>query len=425
MLSSLFTGVTGLNANGIAISSIGDNISNVNTVGFKASRIAFSDILSQAQGSSQIGRGVAIADISPLFTQGSFETTTNVLDMAIEGEGFFLMNESGTTYYSRAGQFSVDRDGYIVNPGGLKLQGYLYSAAGVATGSLGDVNISSLNSAPNQTANVSISANLNSDLAIPAAFNVNNPSGTSNFSTSLNVYDSLGNSHVITTYFRKSAEAPTGNTWQWYAVVGASDSGSGLTEVQAQGTLSFDTNGKLSSESAITYPTGGFDFSGGAAQNQSVAFNFGTSLAESGTGLDGVTQFGAESAIIFQNQDGYGAGSLKNISISQNGTITGVFTNGQTRLVAQVAVAKFIAPTDLTKMGNNLYAESYDSGGPVIGSPGSGGLGKVLSNTLEMSNVDLAEEFVKMISAQRGFQANARVITTSDDLLQELVNLKR
>ncbi len=425
MLSSLFTGVTGLNANGIAISSIGDNISNVNTVGFKASRMAFSDVLSQAQGSSQIGRGVAVADISPLFTQGSFETTTNVLDMAIEGEGFFLLNESGTTYYSRAGQFSVDRDGYIVNPGGLKLQGYLFSAAGVATGSLGDVNIASLNSAPNQTLNVSVSANLDSSVTIPAAFSISNPSGTSNFSTSLNVYDSLGNSHVVTTYFRKSAEAPTGNTWQWYAVVGANDSGSGLTEVQAQGTLSFDTNGKLSSESAITYPTGGFDFSGGAAQNQTVAFNFGTSLAESGTGLDGVTQFGAQSAIIFQNQDGYGAGSLKNISISQNGIITGVFTNGQTRLVAQVAVAKFIAPTDLTKMGNNLYAESYDSGGPVIGSPGSGGLGKVLSNTLEMSNVDLAEEFVKMISAQRGFQANARVITTSDDLLQELVNIKR
>ncbi len=429
MLTSLFTGISGLNANGVALSAIGDNIANMNTVGFKASRVAFSDILSQtlsgAAGTSQIGRGVLLSDVSPLFTQGSFENTANGLDMAIDGDGFFILNDAGASYYTRAGQFSMDRDGYIVNTEGSRVRGYLYSTGGAPTVALGDISVASLNSPPRATANASISVNLDSRAAIPAAFDVTNPNGTSNFSSSMTVYDSLGNGHLIPVYFRKSVESATGNTWQWFAVVNSSDSASGNTDIQAQGTLDFNTNGALTVESAITYPTGGFDFSGGAAQNQLIAFNFGTSTTEGGSGLDGVTQFGSTSTTIFQSQDGYGAGSLKNVSISQEGVITGIFTNGQTRAVAQIALAKFIAPTGLTKFGRNLYAESFDSGQPIIGVPGGAGLGKVLSNTLELSNVDLAEEFVKMIAAQRGFQANSRIITTTDDLMQELVNLKR
>ncbi len=424
MLTSLFTAVSGMNANGLALSVIGDNIANMNTTGFKASRASFGDVLSQTiMGNAQIGRGVLLSSVMPRFTQGSFESTSNVLDMAVEGDGFFIVNDAGTNFYTRAGQFNIDKDGYLVSSNGMRVQGYTDNASG----GLGAIGVASLNSSPNPTAKATLSANLDSRESIPVAFDVTDPNATSNFSSSITVYDSLGNGHVINIYFRKSAEAPTGNTWEWFAVVNASDSASGSTEIQAQGTLDFDSNGALNLESAITYPlaSGGFDFNGGAAAGQVLDFDFGTSIAEGGTGLEGVTQFGSSSATVFQSQDGYAAGSLKNITVSQDGIITGIFTNGQTRSIGQIALAKFISPTALTKMGQNIYAESFDSGQPIIGTPGGAGLGQLLSNTLELSNVDLAEEFVKMIISQRGFQANSRIITTTDELMQELVNLKR
>lgn len=428
MLTSLFTAVTGMNANGMALSVIGDNVANMNTTGFKASRAAFGDILSQQLGESQVGRGVLLSEVAPEFTQGTFENTASVLDLAVDGDGLFILGDATGTFYSRAGQFSVDKDGYVVNPSGVRLQGYIYSSSGAA-GGLGDINIASINSAPNDTDNVTISANLDSrETVVAGGFDVTDPDNTSNFSSSITVYDSLGNGHVINIYFTKTAEAATGNTWTWNAVVGASDSASGSAEIQANGTLSFDNNGALYDESAATYPlaSGGFDFTGGAATGQIVAFDFGTNInSESGTGLDGTTQFGSESATSFQNQDGYASGSLKSITISEDGIMTGIFTNGQTRAVAQIALARFVAPNQLTKMGNNLYAESTDSGQPVISAPGTSGTGNVLSNTLELSNVDLAEQFVKMILSQRGFQANSRIISASDELMVELVNLKR
>ncbi len=308
------------------------------------------------------------------------------------------------------------------------MQGYLYSATGTLTSVLGDINVSSVNSAPNSTQNVTISANIDSGSTIPAAFDVTDPNNTSNFSTSLVAYDSLGNGHNFNVYLRKDVEAATGNSWEWFAVVDAADSASGNTEIQAQGTLGFTNNGFLDTESAITYTlaSGGFDFNGGAAAGQVIDFDFGTSITtDSGSGRDGTTQYSGASATTFQTQDGYSSGSLKSITLSQDGTMTGIFTNGQTRGLAQLALAKFISPTGLTKMGRGLYAESTESGQPVISTPQSSGTGAVLSNTLELSNVDLAEEFVKMILSQRGFQANSRVISTSDELMQELVNLKR
>lgn len=427
MLTSLFTAVTGMNANGTALSVIGDNVANMNTTGFKSSRASFGDILSQSIGSSQIGRGSMLTSVAPEFTQGAFENTANVLDMAIDGDGLFIVHDASGTYYTRAGQFSVDKNGFVVNPTGQRLQGYLYTATGLATSGLGDIDVSSMNSAPNATATVNITANLDSRETIPAAFDITDPNGTSNYSSSITVFDSLGNGHLVNIYFRKSAETATGNTWEWYGVVGASDSASGAVEIQAQGTIDFTNNGELDTESAIVYPlaSGGFDFNGGAALGQAISLDFGTSITEGGNGLGGTTQFGSASSTIFQSQDGYAPGDLKNITIDQDGTMTGIFTNGQTRSIAQIALAKFLAPTELTKMGKNLYAESYDSGQPIISIPGTSGTGTVLSNTLEQSNVDLAEEFVKMILSQRGFQANSRVISASDELMVELVNLKR
>lgn len=427
MLNSLFTAISGLNANGTALSVTSDNVANMNTHGFKSSRTSFGDILSQSLGTSQIGRGVNVNAVTPMFTQGSFENTANVLDMAVEGDGLFIVNDANGTFYTRAGQFTLDQQGYVVNPEGLRLQGYLASSSGAVSSSLGDINLSTLNSSPNATDTVTISANLDSRETIPAAFDVTDPDATSSFSSAITVYDSLGNDHIVNLYFRKDSEAATGNTWEWFAVVNAGDSLSGSTEIQAQGTLDFDNNGALNTESAITYPlgSGGFDFTGGAADGQVIDFDFGTSIAEGGTGLGGTTQFGSISAIIIQNQDGYASGSLRSMTIAQDGTITGIFTNGQTRSVGQVALAKFIAPTELTKMGKNLFAESYESGQPIISVPGASGTGQILANTLELSNVDIAEEFVKMILYQRGFQANSRIVSTSDELMAELVNLKR
>ncbi|MFZ5861435.1 MAG: flagellar hook protein FlgE [Nitrospirota bacterium] len=433
ILTSLFSGVSGLNAFGTGLSVVSNNIANLNTVGFKDSQASFANIIGQNLGGgsagSQIGRGVYVNDVHTQFVQGSFETTGNALDMAVDGNGFFVVRDpAGTEFYSRAGLFHVNQFGMVENADGLTLQGVQADPAGNLTGVVGDVNLASTVFPPLPTSAVDMVANLDSRVAIPAAFSAANAAGTSNFSTSLTVYDSLGNGHLVTAYFRKSAEAATGNTWQYFIVVDQSDSTSGLTEVQAQGTLTFTTDGELDTESAVTYPlaSGGFDFTGGATQGQTIAFDFGDSITtDAGTGLDGVTQFGSTSALLQQTQDGYGSGSLQSVSINADGLITGLFTNGKNRTLGQVVLARFTDTQGLTPFGDNLFGASADSGQPIIGVANAAGLGKILSESIELSNVDLAHEFVKMIEYQRGFQANSRVITTTDDILQELVNLKR
>jgi len=432
MLTSLYTAVSGMGANGVSLSVIGDNIANLNTIGFKASRIAFGDVLSQTitgiAGSSQVGRGVLVSGVSPLFTQGSFETTTNALDMAVDGDGFFIVSDGGAKYYTRAGQFSIDKNGNIVNPDGLVLQGYLADASGTITGTVGNLQISTKQSSANMTTKADIAVNLDATAKAPsAAFtldsngdSINDDPANYNFSTTITVYDSQGGSHQVTLYFVKTAD----NTWDVHYVHDDPANPGQLIEAGTQN-LTFDANGALINDNSTT-PIN-FNFGTAVTSPQPITFNYGTGTGESpaGTGLDGATQFASDFAVINLTQDGYSAGALKNVIISEDGVITGVFTNGQTRPIGQVALARFVAPTGLTKLGRNLYAESFDSGQPIVGMPETSGLGRVLSHTLELSNVDLAEEFVKMISAQRGFQANSRIITTTDDLLQEMINIKR
>ena len=432
ILTSLFSGVSGLNAFGTALSVVGNNVANMNTVGFKDSSVTFADVVSQSLGGassgSQVGRGVQVNNIRTQFTQGSFESTENGLDMAIEGDGFFILEDSaGTQFYTRAGVFSPNASGLVENPDGLLLQGFQADSTGSLTAAVGSIDLSSTTSPPVATTTVNFVANVDSRATIPSAFSVTNPSGTSNFSSSITVFDSLGNGHLIPVYFRKSIESSSGNTWQWFAVVGGSDNAnSSNAEIQANGTLTFQTDGALDTESAITYPTGGFDFSGGATQNQTIAFDFGTSVTtDSGTGLDGVTQFGSTSAVLNQLQNGFAAGSLQSVSINQDGVVSGLFTNGTTRTVAQLALARFNAPGGLIGAGSNLYTASQDSGQPIVGVGNSSGMGSIFANSLELSNVDLAAQFVKMIEFQRGFQANSRIITVTDEMLTELVNLKR
>ncbi|MDA8239507.1 MAG: flagellar hook protein FlgE [Nitrospiraceae bacterium] len=425
MLTSLFTGVSGMNANGTALSVIGDNIANMNTVGFKASRTCFGDVLSQTltgvAGSSQVGRGVVVSGVSPLFTQGSLQSTQSALDLAIEGDGFFIVSDGASKYYTRAGQFSLDKDGNISNSDGLILQGFLADAGGNITSQTGPLQLAATQSPAKMTEKVSLGVNLEaSEAAKTWAFT--SPSATPpdpasyNKSTTLTLYDSQGDAHDVTAHFVKTGD----NAWTAHYVF--QDATGQYVEAGSQN-LAFDTDGSLVNDNnaAIAFNWGP------AVAAGSITFNYGTGTGETpaGTGLDGTTQFSSPFSVLSQSQDGYGAGSLKNVSISEDGIVTGIFTNGQTREIGQVILARFIAPERLTKLGRNLYGESYDSGQAISGTPETSGLGRLLANTLEQSNVDLAQEFVNMIAAQRGFQANSRVITTTDQLMQELVNLKQ
>lgn len=450
ILSSLFTGVSGLNANGNALSVVGNNIANLSTVGFKSSRSVFADLISSslggAGGAIQTGLGVALNGVQGNFSQGSLSTTSNALDLAIDGNGFFVLRDpAGAAFYSRAGQFHLDAQNRIVDPSGFFLQGYQVNTSGLITASIGGVTLPTTTAPPNPTSTVDIGANLNSQ-STTGTFSLADPAGTAGFSTSLTAYDSIGNSHLLTTYFTKTAA----NTWT-YNVLGSSNeivtgnyhssnvnASLGLVRV-ASGSLTFTTSGALDTESVATsYDSGTaggtaggtvgqaqIDFVGATA-DQAIAFNFGTSVTtDGGTGLNLTTQFGAASGLVQQAQNGFGAGALQTFSVETNGMVNGRFSNGQVRPLAQLALARFPDPLGLVRTGKNTFAESGTSGQPLVGAATSAGLGRILANTLELSNVDLGESFIDMIAAQRGFQANSRVITTSDEILQELVNLKR
>lgn len=424
MLSALYTGVSGMSANGTSLSVIGDNIANLNTVGFKGSTVAFGDILSNEMGGSQVGRGVSVNEVSPSFTQGSFQTTTNPLDLAIDGDGFFVVGKGvvgqGTAkYYTRAGQFQLAKDGSITNQAGYVLQGYQADSAGNITGTVGNLQLVATQSPSNTTTTAKISVNLDaSEAAQAGAFAIDPATGNAtnyNKSTTITVYDSQGGAQPVTAYLSK-----TGNN-AWTAHYTFKNAAGAYVEAGNQ-KMTFGSDGSLTNDNQAPIT---FNWGNGAA-NSSITFDFGTGTAEAAgsTGFDGTSQFSSAFSVMSLNQNGFGSGSLQNMAVANDGTITGVFTNGQTRNIGQVALARFVAPTGLTKLGGNLYGETFDSGQPIVGSPTTSGVGRVLSDSLELSNVDLAEQFTSMITAQRGFQANSKIITTCDELLQTMINLK-
>lgn len=439
--SSLFSAVSGLRGYGMAMSVVGDNIANVNTIGFKASRITFEDALSQlvatSAGSSQIGRGVAVSDISMLFAQGSFETTSEPTDLAIGGKGFFIVRDPNNPqqYYTRAGQFRFDEDGRLVNPQGYIVQGWRVqrnAAGGVdIVGAITDIVIPSTSSDPRATTEAQIAVNLDASSETPAVpFDITDSStwlDGSNYHTSLTVYDSLGQGHALTVYFRYVGMDGSGNKqWNWYATVAGTDHASGNDTVCSMGVLTFNPDGILINESPLggQAPGGGppdFDFSGGAAPDQEILIYFGTQPGA----VSKTTQFAAPFATIYQTQDGYSSGFLQTVSVDTDGVIYGHYTNGQIMPLFRIALANFANPWGLLKEGGNLYSESNRTGEVVTGPPGTAGLGRIAPNSLEQSNVDLANEFIKMIIFQRSFQANSRVVTTTDDMMAELINIKR
>jgi flagellar hook protein FlgE len=371
--------------------------------------------------------------VDPSFTQGSLQTTSNALDLAIDGDGFFQVTDaSGNPFFSRAGQFNVDNSGNIVNPSGFRLQGFQVDTSGNVTGAIGDMVLTTLQQIGTATTDVDMSGNVNATEPIIAptiAQLLADPLNSSNsqFSTGVRVYDSLGVGHDVTVYFAKTAN----NTWQYnviapnteVTVIPANENTTTGNALVAQGALTFNSSGLLLTESN---PAGhAITFSNGSAASN-IIFDFGTSITtDGGTGTDGMLQQGAASVLLTLAQNGFSNGTLTNTSIAEDGLITGRFSNGTTQNLGQVSLTRFINPDGLQPLGRNLFIESGDSGTPLVGTPGSGTFGKVTASTLEASNVDLGDELVNMIIMQRGFQANSRIITTTNDLLGELVNLAR
>jgi flagellar hook protein FlgE len=432
LLTALSSGTTGLEASSLELSVVGDNIANANTIGFKLGRACFEDALTQSVigGTGEIGLGSRLKAVQKILTQGALTSTGIATDLALQGNGYFIVNgnHNGQTanFYSRAGQFTVDKDGYMVNLEGLRVQGFPADASGTVSGLPGDLLVGTASATPQMTSNLTIKANLQADAeVVAAAWDPLDPSATANFSTSMTIYDTLGAAHQTQVFFHKSAAG----TWDWHAMTDGGGLQGGtpgeLTEIAA-GDLTFDGEGRLNTSTQAAAPI--FNPLGAVAP-QALTFNFGDPTngtpTATATGLAGVTQFASTSASTFIGQDGFGSGQLSTIKIDTQGFISGIFTNGQTRVLGQVAVAGFSAADRLESIGGNLYSQSQASGQPVIGAPGAGGRASVISGSLEQSNVDLAEQFVRLIAAQRSFEANSKSITTADQLLSELIALKR
>ena len=466
ILTSLFAGVSGMNAAGQQISIIGDNIANVNTPGFKASRAEFQDVLAgnlAGSGSAgQIGAGARLAGVSQTFTQGSLEATDVTTDLAIDGGGFFVLQDTTGVSYTRAGLFRLDSTQRLVNAQGQSVLGFGISPGGSPNGALGAIVLSNTASVPSATTAVEVNVNIDpNDTAIPATnpFDHLDPINHSNFQTGIRTFDSLGNPRNVTIHFRK--DDAVANRWFWFAGVNRSDldmaayggafvqgpAGAQTQFIPVQsGTLDFDSTGVLSFETtaalSIQFDHDGDGTLDGAAEptpqlfrwadganSATISFNFGNSLTEGGTGADRTTQFGGSTAagvnnfIRFMDQDGFSAGSLQSVAIDESGFVTGSFSNGQVTRLAQVALAAFPNVNGLARMGRNNYSETSASGNVIVGSPNQAAFGAIRSGFLEQSNSDLADQFVKLIIAQRAFQANTRTIQTSSDLLASLVGL--
>lgn len=531
MMRSMFSGVSGLRNHQTRMDVIGNNIANVNTIGFKGSRVNFQDILSQnLQGAAapqgnrggtnpmQIGLGMSMASIDTIFTDGSTQTTGKQTDLALQGQGFFIVNDGDTSYYTRAGNFDFDTSGNYIVPGtGLKVQGWMADANGAinTTGAIGDIQIpigTSMTPEPSQT--ITMTKNLDSETA-----------GGTTYQTSVTIYDSLGAEHVLNINFIKPATPPTTDvainaqqfdnatvgstntqnltvydsngiarnltvtttlntaysagppvvdpTWDYVIQEGTTTLASGTNQLLSTFTAGITVSDGANLSFALSYPGATSDvgytagtptYTGGTAAtanawqwtvttndssvtlgtgagpnpltftsegafssgggNLALTFSNGANPQTVAFNLNGLTQYASESTVN-GSADGYSSGTLETVTLDTSGTITGRFSNGRSQALAQVALATFNNPAGLLKAANNSYTASNNSGIAQVGTANSGGRGSISPGSLEMSNVDLSQQFTDMIVTQRGFQANSKIITTSDEMLQDLVNLKR
>ena len=461
MMRSLYSGVSGLQNHQIRMDVIGNNISNINTIGFKKGRVNFQDMLSQTMSGAarpteelggvnpkQVGLGMTVASIDTIHTQGSMQTTGVMTDVAIQGNGFFVMSSGAKNFYTRAGAFGLDENGTLINPAnGMKVQGWSSETIdGVsfinAAADVGDLIIPVGSKDPAAaTSEVELACNLDkrtNDINDGAGA-IETREGT--WSIDKAVYDSFGNTHTLRVNFTKVPGVE--NQWEGQVVVdpdaeittntlvdvGEANSVADtfIVEFSNLGVLTgaVDTQGERIETGALQVDVG-FDVLQAADEGAGqVRQNFLLNLGDVGSVVNSVTQFAEKSSTKAFRQNGYPMGYLENFKIDQSGQITGVYSNGTNRLLGQVAMASFTNPGGLEKAGESTYVISNNSGDPNISQSGVAGKGKMIAGALEMSNVDLAEQFTDMIVTQRGFQANSKTITTSDQMLQELLSLKR
>ncbi|VWC18475.1 flagellar hook protein FlgE [Burkholderia seminalis] len=409
-------GLSGLAGASNALDVIGNNIANANTVGFKSSTAQFADMYANSVATSvntQIGIGTSLNAVQQQFGQGTINTTNSSLDVAINGNGFFQMSNNGVTTYSRDGTFQRDKNGFIVDSQGRNLMGYAANAGGVInTAQTVALQAPTTNIAPTATTKITGQFNLNSQDKTPTKTPFDPTDNTTyNYSTSIQVYDSLGGSQAVNMYFVKSSAG----TWEAYAGV------QGAATATDLGTVTFDTSGAIKSTTTGTPPTpttslGQFQFTvpntDGSATPQSLTLD-----------LTGTTQYGGKDGVNNLAQNGYASGTLTTYSIGADGKLTGNYSNGQTAVLGQIALANFNNPNGLVNLGGNQYAETSASGVPQISAPGSTNHGTLQGSALENSNVDLASQLVNLITAQRNYQANAQTIKTQQTVDQTLINL--
>ena len=422
---SFRTSLSGLDAAATDLSVVGNNIANASTTGFKGSRAEFVDVFattfSGVSGNTP-GSGVRVSSVSQQFGQGNVEFTSSNLDMAINGEGFFIVSDDGTDTYTRAGAFKTDREGFVIDSSGRNLQVFPANNNGTFnTGTLQSLQLSTTDSPPLATTSVTPIINLNANEERPINGFNEDDADTYNHSTSTTVYDSQGNGFPATMYY--VASNPAANEWQAYTIV----DNTRLTVTDGQTpavtedffTLTFNGDGSLLSTQIGGDPvdtTRQVDFNAFSLGNGSVNLDLGFDYS-------GITQYGGDFSIYSLNQNGFSSGRLSGIDIDQNGAVFARFTNGQSDLLGQVALASFPNSGGLNQLGSTSWGETFSSGDRIIGSPGSSGFGALQSGALEASNVDIASQLVNLITSQGNFQANAKAISTEDTVQQAILNI--
>jgi flagellar hook protein FlgE len=416
---------------------VANNLANANAKGFKYDRAEFDDLLSMdlstSTGRAQLGRGARLSDVRTIHTQGGLSVTDRLTDLAVQGNGFFVVRnpkgekqEAGGMFYTRVGAFNFDKDGYLADKNGGRLQGYQADQDGNLSSRLTDIRIVTNNVPPKATEKVTMNVNLDSrEKVIEEDFDIENPTATSNFETTVNIFDSQGTKRPLTVYFKR-VEDDEGITWRWYGAADGKDvmdSDGQKMKVVAEGEVRFNSKGVLLAEETFESSA---NFINGADPEQRIDLDFGKNIGEEeGTGVGASSSTAADSVTVFHSQNGYESGNIKSLKIDLDGKIKGYYTNGLERVLGAFSLATFENVDGLEKAGRNQFYSTNESGAPRVGLAQSGTRGSIYASTLEESNVDMAGQFVEMIRTQRGFQANSRSITTSDSMIEEVVNMKR
>jgi len=412
--------LSGINAAAQDLRVIGNNVANASTTGFKQSRAEFADVYAATDGaaSNAIGAGVRLSGVSQQFGQGNIEFTDNKLDLAVNGRGFFVLDDNGSRSYTRSGSFKVDREGFVVNSSADKLVVNNADESGEISGAVGPLKLDRSNIIPKATTRIDVGLNLDSSQQPPSTlpFNPEVPNSFTH-STSLTVYDSLGSPHLSTMYYIKDKEP---NTWTTHMFVDGKDTKGALAPPYAGDKLKFNGGGGLASINGAAAPPGELTYKAVKVGDGLDPIDISINLMSSTP----TTQFGTKFSVSALTQNGYTSGRLSGIDIDDSGIVRARYSNGQTKTLGQVTLADFSNPQGLRQLGDTNWAESFASGVPLIGTPGAGSLGGLQSGALEASNVDLTGQLVNMITAQRNFQANAQVITTADTVTQTIINIR-